>query len=120
MDKQTYYVNFQTLEVSSLEAKKTHSLEIHATSLEKQELELTLEGMKTDDFMTFLRSVVPIKLYHEAEHNKHFMKSYEHALEKVYELGTDATKKFIEETGILSNKRIVKGESYPGREDNSE
>src|SRR5699024_7353529 len=109
-----------TLEVSSLEAKKTHSLEIHATLSEKQELERTLQGMKTDDFMTFLRSVVPTKPYHEAEHNKQFMKSYEAVLQNVYDLGTEETRKFIDETGILNEKNIVKGESYPGRRDNSE
>src|SRR5699024_10866493 len=45
MDKQTYFVDFQSLEISSQEVKRNHGLEIYATEAEKLSLEETMQEM---------------------------------------------------------------------------
>lgn len=113
MGKEKYYVNLQSLEISQIEDKSNHGITIHATQSEVELLRKLFNKQHSADFMTLLRSNVPIMPYHNAKSNDEYDKSFADAVKLIYELGDKEAKKFIEESGIIGNRPIDTDYSYP-------
>ncbi len=120
MVKEKYFVDLQSQEISQSEVKENHGITIYATQSEVELLRKTFNKLQSAEFTTFLRSAVPIMLYHNAKSNDQYDESFTEALKMLYNLGDEDAKKFIEESGVLGDRPIDTAFSYPDKHSHSD
>src|SRR5690625_1907659 len=106
MERKKYYVNFQSREISQIKHENNDAFTIHATEQEIQLLRKTLDNVHDSEVDTFWRAHVPIMPYHNDPSNDRYDKSLTEAFEKIHELGDENTRAFVEESGVLSDRKI--------------
>lgn len=116
MEREKYYVHLQKQEISKMDVAKEHALTIYATEGEVEELRELFIKLHSADFATFLRALVPIKPYRNAESNDTFDASYTEVAKMLYNLGDKEAKKFIRESGMIGTRPIDTAYTYPDPE----
>lgn len=101
MEKKPYYVTVQQGRVLEDPTVTPYEFEIFATQEEAGELQKLFERMPADDFANFIDAHIPFVPYHQRESIDVIDDNLSQIYEKIYELGTEETKKFIEEQNIL-------------------
>ena len=106
MDRKKYYVNLQSREISQMKYQNNDAFTIYATEQEVQMLRKTLDNVHMSEVDTFWRAHNPILPYHNDSSNDRYDKHLTDAFEKLYELGDEETRSFVEESGVFSNRPI--------------
>ncbi len=106
MEKKKYYVNLQSKEISQIQYQNNDMFTIEATDEEVLLLRKKLDGADVAEYDTFWRAHVPIVPYHNDPSNDRYDRNLREAYQMIYDLGDDATRSFIEETGMLGDRPI--------------
>lgn len=100
MELARYYVNVQSKEVSEVQVGNNAAFTIHASQSDLDQLRALFDQMGSVEIDNFFRAHVPIVPYHEDKSNT----KYDHLLrdiyQKIYELGDDETRQFIDQEGL--------------------
>lgn len=107
MEKKTYYVSLQSREISQVKVGNNADFTIFATEDEVVELRSILNKIYDADMGTYWRSHIPIVPYHHDEENDQYDANLKEAYEKIYHLGDESTKTFIEENNLLRDGRLI-------------
>jgi|SRR5690625_1636034 len=103
MEKKTYYVSLQSREISQVKVGNNADFTIYATEDDVAELRTILNTIYDAEVGTFWRSHIPIIPYHHDQDNDQYDASLQEAYDKIYTLGDQATKEFIEDNHLLSD-----------------
>jgi len=103
MEKKTYYINLGSMEISPLKYGNNEELVIYATENEAKELRGKMEKMDDANLRSFFRAHVPFRPYHNDEQNDDYDNGMTEALQMVYDLGSEETRRYITETGVLTD-----------------
>ncbi len=103
MEKEKFYVNIGTQEVSRIKAGNNDSFVIFATPEDIIELRELFDEMYDSDNLAFIRAHVPIKEYHNDAENDMFDQGMINVFQKLYTLGDEQTRDHIRSMGILEN-----------------
>lgn len=107
MDKEKYYVNLQSKEISKIAYQNNTDFTIYATKEEVDFLRKKLDNVHKADTATFWRSYVPIMPYHHDESNDSYDQALLGAFQMIYELGDEQAQQFIEENNLLTKQSII-------------
>lgn len=106
MEKQTYYVDLQSREISRIKYHNNHHFQIEATEDEIQQLRRILNRVYEADLDAYWRSHIPFIPYHRDIENDRYDQALTEAFQLLYELGDENTKEYIETSGVLSSRSI--------------
>lgn len=101
MEKKTYYVSLQSREISQVKHGNNHHFVIYATDEEVQALRRKFNEIADADNAAYWRTHIPFKPYHQDLANDLYDHAMKEAFALIYELGDEATKKYIETSGVL-------------------
>lgn len=101
MEKKTYYVSVQSGAVLEDRGATPFEFEIRATEKEIAQLQELFEYKEDAENLNFAHSFVPGIPYHQAEENDLYDTGLQSVYRMIHRLGTDRTRKQIEEMGIL-------------------
>lgn len=102
-DKKTYYVSVQSAAILEEQGAAAYEFEIEATDRDLRELEELFEQMDGDDKRSFWRAHTPFVQYHTDPPNDAYDENLCQVYQKLYDVGTQETKKHIESMGILQS-----------------
>lgn len=102
MEKKHYYVTVQQGRVLDDPTVTPYEFEIIATQEEADELQKLFEHMPANDFASFTEAHIPYKPYHLDQSNDVIDENLSKIYEKIYELGTEETRQFMEEHNYLN------------------
>lgn len=103
MDRKKYYVNVRSREISQIAFQNNNDFTIYATTTEVTMLRKKLDDVHRAELDTFWRSHVPILPYHRDGSNERYDKALLESFQMIYELGDEAAKDFMSESGLLSH-----------------
>lgn len=103
-EKEKYFVNVQSKEISKVEVGNNKEFTIYATEGEVSMLRKKFDEIDTTEMDNFFRAHVPIVPYHKDTSNDKYDSLLTEIFQQLYELGDDATKKFIEKENLYSNQ----------------
>ncbi|MDY0405273.1 hydrolase [Virgibacillus sp. 179-BFC.A HS] len=106
MEKEKYYVNLGTKEISKTKYHNNDTYVIYATPVEVEQLRSKFDHMDDAEYRTFLRAHVPIMPYHHDEGNDDYDRGITNAFQMLYELGDEQTKEHITNIGILRDNHL--------------
>lgn len=106
MAKKTYYINMQAREISQVKFQNNHHYEIRATEDQVNELRRLFNKVADADRDAYWRSHIPFVPYHNDLANDQYDEAFTEALGLIYELGDDATKNYIDTTGVLTDRSL--------------
>ncbi len=102
MEKKKYYVSVQAESILEDQAAAAYELEIEATEKEVSQLQELFDKKGTEDNYSYLRAHLPTFSYHQDKENDAFDYYLKEIYQKLYDLGTEETKRHIEGMGVLS------------------
>jgi hypothetical protein len=97
LDKSKYYVSVQSGSILEDQGATPYEFEINATEREVEKLRELLDTKWEADRLTFLRAPVPSIPYHHDHENDVYDNHLTDVYRMIYELGTEQTKKHIEQ-----------------------
>ncbi|ARI76731.1 hydrolase [Halobacillus mangrovi] len=103
MEKNKYYINIGTREISVNHDANNDDFIVEATEDEILALREVFDEIENADNRSFYRAHIPAKPYHQDEDNDDYDYGMRVAFRKIYELGDEMTKKHITEMGILED-----------------
>lgn len=103
-EKKKYYVSVQSKEISKVQVGNNKEFTIFATDGEVSMLRKKFDEMDSTEIDNFFRAHVPIIPYHKDSSNDQYDSLLREIFQKLYELGDDATKAFIEKENLYSNQ----------------
>ncbi|QAS53880.1 hydrolase [Halobacillus litoralis] len=103
MDRDKYYINIGTREISLNHDGNNDDFLIYATKEEVITLREIFDEIYNSDVRSFYRAHVPFKPYHQDEDNDESDMEMKHAFQKIYDLGDETTKNHIVEMGVLED-----------------
>lgn len=106
MDKQKYYVNLGSKEISTVKFQNNDSYVIYANDDEIQRLRQIFDHMHDGDMNTFYRVHVPIMPYHKDKGNDTYDAGMLDAFQIIYDLGDERTKEHVTDIGVLDNSKF--------------
>ncbi|WP_217589104.1 hydrolase [Lentibacillus saliphilus] len=106
MNRKKYYINIGTTEISQVPYGNNTDFVVYATQSEIVTLRSLMDHMHQADMGSFFRSYVPIMSYHNDRFNHEHDDGLTKAFTLIYQLGSDQTKKHIEEMGVLGDMRL--------------
>lgn len=106
MEKQKYYVNLASHEISKTKYHNNDSWIIYATEDEVRTLRTRLNDMDSANMGAFWRAHVPFMPYHHDAENDAYDSSLTETFQMLYELGDEQTKAHIENMNILNEKHM--------------
>ncbi|WP_067725651.1 hydrolase [Oceanobacillus damuensis] len=106
MEKEKYYVNIGTGEISQMEYQNNDEFVIYASMEDIALLRSKMENMHGASFDSFIRAHIPIVPYHNDTANDEYDDNLTEAYRMVYELGDNQTKAHIKSMGILSDNHM--------------
>lgn len=106
MERTKYFVSVVSKEISTVIVGNNADFTIYATDDEVRELRNVFNKMDDAEMTTYWRSHIPIVPYHHDVGNDKYDQKITEAFAKIYELGDEAAKQFIDETGMLSHRRM--------------
>lgn len=101
LDKNKYYVNIGTKEISINKDGNNDEFIVHATEDEIVNLREIFDEIEQADNRSFWRSHVPYQHYHQDQANDDFDASMKEAFQKIYDFGDEETKGLIKQMGVL-------------------
>lgn len=101
MEKNKYYVNIATKEISLNKDGNNDEFIVHATEDEILTLREVFDEMDSADNESFFRSHVPFKYYHQDQANDDFDAAMKVAFQKIYDWGDGETKSLIGQMNVL-------------------
>src|SRR5699024_2673211 len=101
-----YYVNLQKREITKIDEEKKHGLTIYAAPDEVSSLRSMFSQIDTAEHSTFFHSHIPIMSYHNDPVNEHYDKTMKEVANRLYDLGKNEMKGYIEETSIIEEWRM--------------
>ncbi|SMO92264.1 hydrolase [Melghirimyces algeriensis] len=105
MDKRRYYVSLHSGEIMGEllqnPTDSSYEFEIEATDEEAQRLNNLLGNNAVEDMETFWDSHIPYLYYNQSRENEGYDRTFRQIYEEIYRLGTPATKRQMEQMGIL-------------------
>ncbi|MFD2208176.1 hydrolase [Virgibacillus halophilus] len=104
MDKQKYYVNLASQQISTVRFENNDSYVIYASEEEVRNLRQKLNHMHEGDMNAFFRAHVPIMPYHNDRGNDHYDSGMSEAFQIIYDLGDEKTKEHLTDIGVLDKK----------------
>ncbi|HZW69174.1 MAG TPA: hydrolase [Pseudogracilibacillus sp.] len=106
MAKKTYYIDLQSREISQNKTYNNHHYQIEATHEEAMELRRLLTKVYDADVDAYWRAHIPFVPYHKDLANDQYDEAFTAALALVYDLGDEATRAYIDTTGVLSDRSL--------------
>ncbi|MBM7554775.1 hydrolase [Thalassobacillus pellis] len=103
MDRNKYYVNLGTQEISINHDANNDDFIINATEEELIELREFFDEVYNADERAFFRAHVPFTPYHKDRSNDEYDEGMKTVLRRIYELGDEMTKKHISSMGLLED-----------------
>lgn len=107
MSKKKYYVNVRSREISQIPFQNNNDFTIHASNEEVMLLRKKLDQIHRAELDTFWRAHVPIMPYHRDAANDRYDQALLESFQMIYELGDEAAKEFMAESGLLSHISIT-------------
>lgn len=104
MDKQTYYVNLRSREVSQVPYDNNANFVIEANKEEVRALRAKLDEMYHADNGSFLRAHVPFVPHHKDSSSASYDSGMKDTYQMLYELGGEKTKADITSMGVLGDQ----------------
>lgn len=104
MGKKTYYVNIGTHEISQIPYGENAMYTIEADEMEVFELRKRFNAINDAEVGTYIRSHIPFVPYHKDGENDAYDKGLHEAIQMIYQLGVEKTKKDLEELGLYKDK----------------
>ncbi|RCW66914.1 hydrolase [Saliterribacillus persicus] len=101
VEKQKYYVNVGTQEISQVPYGNNDDFTIYADEAEVYLLRKVFNGMHDADQSSFWRTHIPFKPYHNDSENDAYDAGIVDAYRMLYQLGDDSTRNNIKELGII-------------------
>ena len=101
MEKLTYYVSVQAGTILEEQGDAAYEFVIQATPKEADQLQELLDLKQESEDETFWRGIMPAVPYHEDQANDEYDDSLRGVFERVYRLGTQQTKEFMEQSGMI-------------------
>ena len=114
MDKSTYYVSVQDGTILPDKGAAAYEYEIEATHEEINKLRELMDEMRDADEAAYWRAHVPVIPYHYDSENDIYDEYLRNIYQKIYELGTEETRRHMEETNLLS---LLNGEHPEGKQE---
>lgn len=106
MEKKPFYINMGSMEISPVKYGNNEELVIYATENEAKELRGKMSKMDDASLRTFFRAHVPFRPYHLDQQNDDYESGMTEAMQIIYDLGSEETRRHIEETGILTDRPL--------------
>ncbi|MCP8617797.1 hydrolase [Salirhabdus salicampi] len=103
MEKEKFYVDIGSMEISRLKAGDNNDYVIYATPEEVIKLRDLFDNMYSADGDAFIRAHIPIKQYHHDESNDNYDEAMIQIFRMLYELGDEQTRNHIKSMEILKN-----------------
>lgn len=103
MEKDKYYINMGTREISLNHDGNNDDFTIYATEEEVKALREVFDEIYNADAESFWRSHVPFNPYHNDQANDEADLDMKKAFQKIYDLGDETTKHHITEMGVLND-----------------
>ncbi|WP_226580098.1 hydrolase [Halobacillus litoralis] len=103
MDRDKYYINMGTREISLNHDANNDDFVIYATSDEVITLREVFNALEEADNRSFYRAHIPFMPYHQDQDNDDTDADMKKAFQQIYDLGDDTTKHHIAEMGVLDN-----------------
>lgn len=110
-EKNTYYIDLVSGDILGQMLDENPSFKVYATDDELAELKQCLEDHRKDDMEAFARAHVPYLLYHHDQANDKYDAAMKKLYTLIYQLGDEAARKHIEDTGLLEDNK------YEGNEE---
>lgn len=101
MEKNNYYINIGTREISLNHDANNDDFIVSATEDEILELREIFDQMYNADIRSFFRAHIPAQPYHQDQSNDDYDVGMITAFRKIYELGDEQTKSHITQMGVL-------------------
>ncbi|MCU9614290.1 hydrolase [Caldibacillus lycopersici] len=101
MDKEKYYINVASGEISRNKTASSWHFEIEATAEEIKHLRELFRTMDSANLQSFVRSHIPFLEYHVDPENDIYDSGIIQVYKMIYQLGNQETKQQIREMGIL-------------------
>lgn len=101
MEKQKYFVNIGSQEISQIPYDNNANFTIYATNEDVSLLRKKMDNMHDAGFRSFFRANVPILSYHKDESNDEYDQGLIDACRMIYDLGDDKTREHIKSMGVL-------------------
>lgn len=106
MEKDKYYVNLQSREISRIKHGNNAAFTIFATEGDIKSLRKKLDRVHVAENDTFWRAHIPIMPYHHDTANDRYDASFAEALQMIYDLGDKEARAYITETGVLRDRPL--------------
>ncbi|ELK45968.1 hydrolase [Halobacillus sp. ACCC02827] len=101
MDRNKYYINIGTREISLNHDANNDDFIIYATEEEVIGLREIFDEINNADNRSFYRAHIPFMPYHKDEDNDETDVDMKKAFQRIHELGDDQTKDHIVQMGVL-------------------
>ncbi|SEB04812.1 hypothetical protein SAMN05421743_11429 [Thalassobacillus cyri] len=112
MEKNKYYVNVGSQEISVNHDGNNDIFAIFATEEEVIELRAFFDEVHNADERAFWRAHIPFRHYHDDEPNREFDNGLRTVFSRIYELGDEKTKEHIGSMGILEDRDSTEGRRH--------
>ncbi|SFJ39254.1 hypothetical protein SAMN04487936_10217 [Halobacillus dabanensis] len=103
MNKEKYFINMGTREISLNHDANNDDFIIYATEDEVKALREVFDEIYNSDVRSFYRSHIPFMPYHLDQDNDNSDVDMKTAFQKIYDLGDEMTKDHITKMGILED-----------------
>ncbi len=103
MEKQKYYVQMGSGEISRVKYHNNDEFVIYATEEDIVQLREAFDEANASGIRTFFRAHIPIVPYHNDSSNDEYDSNMVKAYKLVHDLGDEQTKAHIADMGILEN-----------------
>ncbi len=104
MDRERYYVNLNSRNITKEPYGSTGNYIIYASKEEVGQLRAKMNEMYDSDFISFWRAHVPFVPYHLDTSNDTYDANINEAFQMVYDLGEEETKAALLDMGVLQNR----------------
>ncbi len=106
-EKNTYYIDVGSGEISQSKTASTWSFKIEATDEQITKLREIFDLRYSVEWENFLRSHVPYTEYHFDKTNDRYDKNIEQVYQMLYDLGDEQAREHIESMDILESKKEI-------------
>ncbi|HEX6594479.1 MAG TPA: hydrolase [Bacillota bacterium] len=106
MERKKYYVNLGAQQITQTNFENTNVFTIYANADEVRLLRAKMDQMDRANIESFFRAHIPILAYHHDRPNDDYDEQMTEALQMIYELGDDQTKKHIKDIGVLEHRPL--------------
>lgn len=100
-EKNTYYIEIGSGEISRSKTSSTWNYKIQATDEEITKLRQIFDDNYTTEWVNFFRAHVPFLEYHHDQSNDEYDANMKKVYAMIYQLGDEEAREHIRSTGII-------------------